>query len=82
MTLPLFRSLLAVSALVSHNFIVPRFGITDERKKVFTARMVVIGGGFVAWSSHVTVTSRGRAPPAGRTKNSNKRLPQKDFIGV
>ena len=41
--------LLAISALFSHNLIVPVFGIKSERGRVLTARMTVLGGGILAF---------------------------------
>jgi Na+/proline symporter len=41
--------LLAISALLSHNLIVPVFGIRSERGRVLTARMTVLGGGILAF---------------------------------
>jgi solute:Na+ symporter, SSS family len=41
--------LLAVSALIAHNFLVPKFQITDERKKVKLARLVVAIAGIVSY---------------------------------
>ncbi len=41
--------LLAISALLSHNLIVPVFGIRSERGRVLTARMTVLGGGILAY---------------------------------
>ncbi len=40
--------LLAISALVSHNLIVPLLGITSERKRVLSARLVVLFSGVLA----------------------------------
>jgi Na+/proline symporter len=41
--------LLAISALFSHNLLVPVFGIRTERGRVLTARMTVLGGGILAY---------------------------------
>jgi Na+/proline symporter len=41
--------LLAQSALVTHNFLVPVFKITDEKKKVFYGRLCVVIAGVLAY---------------------------------
>lgn len=41
--------LLAISALLSHNLIVPVFRIRSERGRVLTARVTVLGGGILAY---------------------------------
>lgn len=41
--------LLAISALVSHNFLVPLLQITDNKRKVQLARLVVVCSGIIAY---------------------------------
>ncbi|MCB9091472.1 MAG: sodium:solute symporter family protein [Halobacteriovoraceae bacterium] len=41
--------LLAISALISHNFILPTFNITDPKKKLLSARIVLVVSGIIAY---------------------------------
>jgi len=41
--------ILAVGALVSHNFIIPRFKITNSKTKLLTSRLVVLGAALAAY---------------------------------
>jgi len=41
--------LLAISALISHNLIIPLFGVKSERTRVLSARLVVLTSGFLAY---------------------------------
>ncbi len=41
--------LLAVAALISHNFLVPRFKIEGHRSKILTSRLVVLAAGLAAY---------------------------------
>jgi Na+/proline symporter len=43
-------TLLVSSALLSHNLVVPVFGVTSERRKVLLARAAVVALGLTAWA--------------------------------
>ncbi len=49
--------LLAISALVSHNLLVPLFGFKSEKARVLSARLVVLFSGFAAYM--IAVHARG-----------------------
>lgn len=49
--------LLAISALISHNLVFPAFKITDEKRKVLLARVVVAAAGVIACV--IALTGRG-----------------------
>lgn len=49
--------LIAISALISHNLIVPRFNLKSERSQVLSARFVVVSAGILAY--FLAITSEG-----------------------
>lgn len=49
--------LLAASALISNNFVVPLFKVTDEKKKLKIGRVVIVIAGLVAYFLAVNSTS-------------------------
>jgi len=49
--------LIAISALISHNLLVPGLGIKDAKRQVLSARLIVILAGFVSYL--MAITSKG-----------------------